>query len=139
MGYSTDFDGTLEFTKEPTASQLATIKSYFGEDFRDHPEWGHDGYYIDLELSSDFLGIQWDGSEKTYDMIGTINFIIREMKKMDPDLGLTGSLHAQGEDFDDRYDIVIGDDGFAHKKEIIRTGTKVQCPHCEQHFYLDDE
>ena len=139
MGYSTDFTGELTFVNDPTAKQLAKLKSFMGEDCRDHPEWGSKNYtYIDLEITEDFTGIQWDGSEKTYDLPEKINMIIREMREDFPNFGLEGKLEASGESFDDRWYLVMVN-GVATKKEIVLTGTKVTCPHCEEEFILNDE
>lgn len=60
MGYTTTFKGQLRFTSELKASELAVLGQLFGEDCRDHPEWGAtDLYYINLELTKDFSGLQW--------------------------------------------------------------------------------
>lgn len=59
--------------------------------------------YIDLELSKDYSGLKWDGSEKTYDLKDKINLIITEMKKSFPDFELEGHLLAQGDSIEDRY------------------------------------
>ena len=139
MGYSTDFTGELKFTTDLTGKQLAKIKSFLGEDCRDHPEWNaKELTYIDLELTEDFSGIQWDGSEKTYELAEKINLIISQMKKDYPEFGLSGSLLAQGEDMNDRYSIVI-ENGFAKEKKIIITGKKVKCPHCDEEFIIETE
>lgn len=136
MGYNTDFKGEFKFTKELTASQLSKISSFLGEDCRDHPEWNAPNMtYIDLELLEDFSGIKWDGSEKTYDMVDKINLIINNMKKTMPEFGLIGKMLAQGEDIDDRYEILI-QDGYAFEKKIQPSGSKIVCPHCEQSFYI---
>lgn len=68
MGYNTTFKGSLSFTSDPTAKQMAKLKSFFGEDCRDHPEWGAREFtgYIDLRLTDDFAGVEWDDeTEKT--------------------------------------------------------------------------
>lgn len=136
MGYSTDFTEELKFTQELTASQLAKVKNFLGKDCRNHPEWEAPGLtYVDLELLDDFSGLKWDGSEKTYDMVGLVNMIIRNMRQDMPEFGFTGKLLAQGEDIDDRWELLI-EDGFAIKKDVPQTGSKVTCPHCEEHFYL---
>jgi len=138
MGYSTKFKGELRFTVEPTASQLATSKAMCGEDCREHPEWNApDLYYIDLELTEDFSGLRWSGVEKTYDLDKLVNVVIGEMRKKWPDFGLTGTLAAQGEDVEDRWELTIGEDGMAHKMNIAVAGKIVMCPHCEGRFELE--
>lgn len=138
MGYSTNFKGELKFSRELTASELAKVKSFLGEDVREHPEWKNNGlYYIDLELTDDFSGVKWDGSEKTYGMDEAVNLIIREMRKEVPDFGFTGTLSAQGERFDDRWQLVINANGLAEKQDIVLTGKIITCPHCEEKFELE--
>jgi len=136
MGYSTEFKGELKFTQELKASQIAKVQAFLSEDCKDHPEWGnHDLYYVDLEFLPDFSGLQWNGSEKTYGMVEVVNMIIENMRESMPSFGLEGSFVAQGEDVDDRWELIF-ENGLAVKKNMPHTGSKVTCPHCEQHFYI---
>lgn len=140
MGYTTTFTGSLKFTSEPTAKQLAKLDSMLGEDCRRHPEWetARGLYHVDLEITDDYMGIQWNGAEKTYDLDAIVNVILHEMRKEFPDFGLTGYLMAQGEDVDDRWQLVI-EDGIAKRVKVQIVGTKVQCPNCDHKFYLEDK
>ena len=136
MGYYTDFKGELKFTEELKASQIAKVKSFLDENCRNHPEWGNtDLHYVDLEFLPDFSGLKWNGAEKTYGMVEIVNMIIQNMKKEMPTFGLEGKFLAQGEDIDDRWELII-ENGFAIKKDLPQSGQKVICPHCEQYFYL---
>lgn len=137
MGYCTSFMGELKFTKELTAKELAAVKSFCGEDCRDHPEWegSEDLTWIKLELLDDFSGIKWSEVEKTYNMTECVNLIIINMKKKYPDFGLTGKLIAQGEEIGDLWELVIGEDGLAIKVKTPPSGTKIECPQCEEEFY----
>jgi len=138
MGYTTKFTGALLFTSDITAKELAKIKSFFGEDCRDHPEWDCDGTYIDLELNDDFTGIRWDdGTEKNSGMVDHINLIIREMQKDNPAFGLAGGMNCQGEDASDRWQIGIHNN-VAVRIEWPVTGKKVACPSCGKHFIVED-
>lgn len=140
MGYTTTFTGELKFTHEPSVKQIAKLDSMFGEDCREHKEWNAPGlYYIDLEHNDDYSGIRWNGAEKTYDLDGLVNVVIREMRKEFPEFGLSGTLIAQGEIADDRWQLVIGDDGLAKKVAVHIVGTKVQCPNCEHKFYIESD
>lgn len=141
MGYTTEFTGELRFTHELTASQLAYIQQFLGEDVRDHKDWGTPEelglqYTVDLRLTNDFSGIEWDGSEKAYHMVNQVNFVIGKMKDKYPDFGLVGRLSARGEDCDDVWELVI-ENGVAVQHELTPTGTKVTCPHCEGTFYWE--
>lgn len=138
MGYTTIFQGELKFVNELSASELAYMKQYLGEDCRDHPEWKKtlDNYYVDLEFNDDFSGIRHNDAEKTYNMVEVINFIINEMKKKKPDFMLVGKMLAQGEDIDDRWELIIKD-GEAISIDLPHTGTKITCPQCGEEFYLE--
>lgn len=139
MGYTTKFTGELRFTTELNGKQLAKVKTFFGEDCRDHPEWNGEGSYIDLCFNDDFTGIEWDSqTEKNNGMVSHVNVIIREMQKEMPEFGLQGQLSAQGESFEDRWLCKI-QNGIAVRKEIEIKGTKVTCPHCEEQFIIDEE
>lgn len=138
MGYSTEFKGKLKFTKELTASQLSKVKTFMGQDCREHPEWNaKDLTWINLELLDDYSGIQWDDSEKAYDMPEKINMIIRQMQLVNKEFGLSGQLLAQGEDMSDRWLLVMVDN-VATVQEIVITGIKVKCPHCKETFILEE-
>lgn len=138
MGYSTDFSGSLKFACDMTAPMLAMVNQFFDEDPRSHPEWNapRDVGYIDLKLTKDFSGIEWSGSEKTYGMVGAVNIIIEQMRKEFPQFALSGSLLAQGEDIDDRWELHINDEGKAVKVATPPPGTRVKCPHCERSFHV---
>lgn len=142
MGYSTSFEGELRFASELTATQLAALNSMLGEDARDHPEWKVDPStylnYIDLELSSDFSGLKWSGAEKTYGLEEAVNVITREMRKTWPEFRITGQLLAQGESLEDRWVLHVDEEGKASKKEVVLTGRKITCPHCDEAFMLED-
>lgn len=140
MGYNTRFRGTLKFTCELTVPMLAKLNTFLGQDPREHPEWGagRDIGYIDLVITKDFTGIEWDsGTEKTYGLEKSVTLIIQQMRKDFPDFGLTGSLLAQGEDMEDRWQLVIGADGLAQKQKIAIAGTRVKCPECDHKFILE--
>ena len=141
MGYSTDFDGVLYFTTDLQASRLLQLKSMLEVDnWQQRLEWKDTNVrYIDLELTGDFTGLQWNGAEKTYYMVETVNLIITEMRKTTPDFGLKGKLYAQGEEFDDRWVLEIGEDGWAKRTDIIISGKTVTCPHCNSEFVLEEE
>lgn len=138
MGYTTTFKGVLQFEKELTTTQLKKLAQYLGEDIREHPEWGkHDLTYIDLVLTKDFAGLEWDGSEKTYDLVDKVNLILDQMRKEYPDFNLTGSLNAQGEDSDDRWTLKIVNKK-AVKEDIPLATDEIICPDCGHLFKLSE-
>jgi len=137
MGYNTQFKGELKFIVEPTVPMIAKLNSIFGADPREHPEWnaGRDSGYIDLMLNKDFTGIKWDnGCEKTYYLEKSVNIVLEQMRKEWPEFGLSGSMLAQGEDIEDRWELYIGEDGLAHKRDVPLIGAQITCPHCRHKF-----
>lgn len=137
MGYTTRFEGVLRFARDLTTAELRILNSILGEDCRDHPEWGADCdvAWIDLEITGDFSGLKWNGAEKSYFMEKQVNTVIRAMRTRVPDFALVGVLHAQGEDLEDRWDLVIGDDGLVRKVPNPPKGIRIECPHCRRRFY----
>ena len=140
MGYTTQFDGEFRFTTELTGSQLATLGRFFGCDCREYPEWEPPRYatYIDLAFTTDFGGIEHDGSEKSSLSADMVNMLIRLMRQTMPEFGLTGELLAQGEDIDDRYYLRIDMYARCVKIPIVATGQKVKCPQCEHVFRINE-
>ena len=73
MGYTTEFEGVLEFTQELTIPQLQMLGQFLGADARDHPEWmqstGSDVRYIAWEITTDYKGLKWDGACSILDFV----------------------------------------------------------------------
>lgn len=140
MGYNTEFKGVLKFKNTVTTECLAELNKFFGEDCRDHPEWGNTELtYIDLRLTKDFKGIEWnDETEKTYELEDKVNLVVDNIKNKFPEFELEGSLLAQGEDIEDRWKLLI-ENGKAVRKEIAVKGIKIQCPHCDETFFIESE
>lgn len=147
MGYSTDFSGVLKIKNDLTASQLRELNRILNSDTEDllkeFPEaFRGDNYqaknaYIQLELNQEFNGIQWDGSEKCYYMTEVVNVVIECMKKTVPDFELEGSLLAQGEEPEDRWNLVINE-GVAKKIDTHPQGKKITCPCCGEKFFYEE-
>jgi len=141
MGYTTEFEGELLFTRPITVPELAYIKELFWIDDSDIKSRGlltgmGKPHYVQFEFNADFTGIKWDGSEKFYNAVEAVNFIIQNIKK-EFGLGLTGQLLADGEESGDVWILAIGEDGWAKRLEIPKVGESVTCPHCEETFNLE--
>lgn len=142
MGYSTDFSGSLKISPKLDKSQKDYLKTFLGADCRDHkewfaliPDWKHSRNltYIDLELTDDEDALQWDGSEKTYDLAEKVELIIKLMRIKVPEFSLHGKLYAQGESRNDTW--ILRADGDVVVEETIDLVTKtVTCPNCQHHF-----
>lgn len=141
MGYNTKFKGVLGFEQELTAKQLATLNSMLDEDCREHPEWEDSKglYYVDLELTKDFSGLKHSGAEKTYDLEKIVNVVTKQMRRQWPEFALRGELLAQGEDIEDRWRLVIDNNGWAVRIDCRLNGKKIKCPHCDGEFFHEEE
>jgi len=140
MGYNTDFVGELYFTKPITEEQEKKLKTFLGANCSEYPEWESNDFYlgyINLEFTDDFDGLQWDHSEKSYDMVKKINLILREMRKEFPNFGLYGELEAYGEIPGDLWKIVI-ENGWAVGKGVTITESIIKCPHCYKEINLSN-
>lgn len=143
MGYYTKFKGVFKIEPELKATQLAHLKQFLGEDFRDHPDWIKNEYYhnlhysIDLQLTDDFSGLEWDGMEKSQEMVAQVNYIISQMRDICPEFKLSGKFIAQGENIQDSWELIIDETGWAKKLETPPTGTEIICPHCKKIFFYD--
>ena len=145
MGYSTQFMGTMEFMLELGASELAFLNKVLGEDWRDceqlkpHVPENAQFFYIDLELTKDFNGVQWNNSEKTYDMTGQLNTLVKYMRTYGfSAFGFRGEIQAQGEDVGDIWKIVAQEDGYVKRVDVVFRGTIGICPDCGSKINLDD-
>ena len=146
MGYTTTFQGALKFTKELTMPELRHLQRVLGKDARSglpadavkfiDKAWLLD--YIDLKVAPGYDGVCWNGQEKSYRMEYQVAFVLAYMRATYPDFGLSGYMDAQGEDIDDRWQLVI-QDGQPVVVQKSPKGRKVRCPHCETEFYIDDE
>lgn len=121
MGYSTAFKGILTFDCKISIEMINELEKFMGEDFRDHSEWiGGSGLtWIDLQIVyKDGLpyGVEWNGSEKTYDLPEKINAITANMRIVYPDFKLKGELICQGDDICDRWKLVMVNGSATHVK-----------------------
>ena len=134
MGYNTYFSGVLEFNEEVSVGVFKLIKKILSSH-----EANYNGkrIFLQFEMTEDFSGIQWDGSEKFYDAVDAVNYIIEKVKAVYPKFALKGELIAQGEDTFDRWKLCINDKGRAYKKEIVNEEGEVTCPHCGKDFKLE--
>jgi len=136
VGYSTEFEGELKFAHAVTVSELQALAGILGEDCRDHPEWGPAArylYHVDLELTKDYSGLKWDGSEKTYELERIVNLVTILLRKVNPEFRLSGALMATGEEAGDVWQLVINDEGVASREKMVVVGI-VQCPNCDHRF-----
>ena len=138
MGYNTDFNGEIKITPKLTQKQMDFISKMFG-DMRDFdPEMAKklDLTWFNLEFNTEG-NLQWDGGEKTYDMQEKIQYLIDKTIEKWPELQFNGEMQADGEETDDNWILKVTDN-IVTTEELIITGKKVTCPHCDEDFRLEE-
>ncbi len=139
MGYTTNFQGTIKITPELKASEIKFIQGMFGDMREWNPKEAEqlDMTHFDFEFNEDFTGIGWNGAEKFYDADKCMKYVVDATIKKYPHLKFNGILQAQGEDFDDRWQLIVKDNKVS-RKEVVLKGKKIKCPHCEEDFILEE-
>lgn len=135
MGYTTKFIGTIKPNRELKASEIAFIEELFESSPREENN-NFDFNYIDLEFEDDYSGFKYNGTEKSYDMVGQVQYVIDHAIEKFPDLVFNGEFIAQGEEYDDRWKLIV-EDNVAKKVKIVLNGKKITCPHCGENFILE--
>lgn len=133
MGYSTDFTGELKLRPATTVQELRKLRELFDLDRDAMRALGYGDGHVDLELTDDLNAIRWNGAEKTRGMDMAVTMLVKETRKQFPEFTLNGTLQAQGEDADDRWDLVV-EDGAVRIVKYRMVGEKVTCPSCEYEF-----
>lgn len=108
MGYTTDFKGDLEFSKELTISQRNTLEEFNEE--RHEPTVGEDypGYYCQWTSNESGTALEWDGGEKFYSYVEWLNYLIKHF--FEPwGIKLNGQIEWRGEEWEDNGLITVTD------------------------------
>ena len=144
MGYNTDYEGVLLFSKSSLMNleKLRYLDTILDEDFREHSDWHKllppDTYltYINLELTQGRTGLEWSGNEKSHDMVDAVNLIKTLMEKKFKDkFYLEGKFLCQGESIEDRWLLMFDNDGIAFRQDIT-VEALITCPNCGHKFEL---
>jgi len=101
MGYTTDFKGSLSFSKNLTKAQVKTIND-FCHSRHDTP--GYPGIWCDWEVCSNSL--QHNGGEKFYNYVEWLQYLIDNYFSKWGVL-LNGEMAWSGEDSEDRGVIIV--------------------------------
>ena len=131
MGYTTEFQGEIKIEPELTASQIAFFERMYG----DMREWDPEEHkrtnmmWFQWELNKTRDGLQWDGGEKFYDADKCMQYIIEKAIEKYPNLKFNGIIQAQGEEFSDKWQLIVKNNKVT-KKEVKITGDVIKCPEC---------
>lgn len=103
MGYTTDFVGAFDITPPLTPEQVQELKTFSSTR---HEDPNYPGIWCDWEPNDLGTELQWNESEKFYDYIEWLEFLIQDY--FEPwDRQLNGTVTWQGEEPDDRGRIII--------------------------------
>lgn len=102
MGYTTEFSGEFSITPVMKSEHLNELKSFVGKRHGGDidPFEGMPGLWCDWEPSEDGSKLRWNGSEKFYNYIEWLEYLI-ESKLHTHGYKVNGSVKWRGEDFED--------------------------------------
>lgn len=173
MGYTTDFTGKISIEPPLSVKEMQFINK-FAETRRMDCTQGP--YYVDRGgmcgqatdsnvinsngppagqpglwcqwISNDGDSLEWNGTEKFYDSVEWMEYIITHFLGSSPVARpelyflqghvLNGSIAAQGESYDDRWTLTVVDNKVT-KTDMPRVGDRITCPHCEGEFVLETD
>lgn len=101
MGYTTDFYGSVDFSRALTAKQRADFDVIHEER---HEERTHPGYYCQWETNGESL--YWDGGEKFYYYVEWLEWLIEHFFKP-KGIVLNGAIEWDGEERGDIGIIIV--------------------------------
>lgn len=85
--------------------------------------------WFQWELNDSLDGLKWDGDEKFCDADECMEYIIKHTVKKYPNLKFNGIIQAQGEDFDDRWQLIVKNNKVT-RKDVKIAGDVIKCPDC---------
>lgn len=135
MGYTTKFKGSLSFACKVEVAMLSALSTMFEDSWDDKVEGAPN--YLQFRVTKKMDGIEWDGSEKFYDSVECVNFVIDKMRETWPEFALSGEMKAQGEDSEDRWILRIVD-GRAVRIDDKSKGKRLACPECRHRFWVEE-
>lgn len=117
MGYTTEFRGTINLEPVLTAAQVAELETFAEERHGGNVDVyaGFPGFWCQWIPTNDGAGIEWDGNEKFYHGEEWMKLIIDRFLKPWGIVG-NGLILAQGEEIDDRWELIVKDNVVSTKK-----------------------
>lgn len=139
MGYSTDFTGQLNFSRELTLREYKELQKMNDEpdyckEYTETPETMPEAY-MQWVSNDDGTALVWDGNEKFYDYVHWLRWLIKHFLKP-KGIDLNGTLQWQGEEVGDVGVIKVVDNKVTTEKLTIKG--LVECPNCGHTFKADE-
>jgi hypothetical protein len=107
MGYQTEFTGSVTVEPPLAAAQVAHLREFSEER---HDDWDIPNIprsvWCDWVATDDGTAIKWNGTEKFYDGDQWMRYLIDTFIQPAGHV-VNGVIEAQGEDPDDRWDLVV--------------------------------
>lgn len=142
MGYTTEFSGELDFNRPltvPEYNELCKMAEESDPDllaqYTDTPETIPSSY-LQWVPTKDGMGLEWDGGEKFYEYIHWLRWLIKHYFKP-RDIVLNGEIRWSGEDVEDVGILKVVDNKVTSEK--LRKEILIDCPHCGERIYKDEE
>jgi len=104
MGYTTEFDGSIELAPPLSLTQFKQLESFAAAQH----EGGFPGYYCQWVPNSDGTALVWDGGEKFYNASEWMQYLIDHF--IEPwGIKADGVINAEGEDHGDTWRLHVDD------------------------------
>lgn len=98
MGYTTEFQGFFEFSRQLTLNEKIQLDAISNKDWRNDP--ATPGYYCGWVSNKHGKHLEWDGGEKFYDYVEWLEWLIKTFFKP-KGISLNGAMMWQGEEIGD--------------------------------------
>lgn len=127
MGYDTRFKGSIRIEPPADPTLMLAVNDYCRDENKERggrfPAFG----WGDWVVSADGATIGHDsGTEKSYEMEAWLRVLIRDFLAPAGRI-LNGSMLAQGEDVEDRWNLVVVNNEVSRVDDKPKT---IQCPEC---------
>jgi len=123
MGYTTDFEGSFQFTTPPPAETLLILMDLY--DTSDMPPVlaaAPPDAYNQWRLTKDRRGLEWDGGEKFYHYVEWLQYLLDHV--LQPvGVSLTGSIQYQGESIGDTGVLTVEEGRVIKRKAALVNST----------------
>lgn len=135
MGYTTDFEGKLDFSRVLTVTELRELEDL--EDYQLQEQQfskyadNHPDSYNQWKPTKDGMALEWNGGEKFYEYVEWLEWLIDNYFKPKKII-LNGVLRYQGEEIGDVGRIEVKD----NVVDVIKLDPQgiVECPSCGERF-----
>lgn len=115
MGYNTDFSGRVAIEPPLDQVQVLFLRDFASHDHRETEYEDTPGFYCQWVPTKDGAALEWDGSEKFYDSVEWMRYLIDNFvaggvhKHFTETRKVNGAIMASGDDPDDVWRLIVTD------------------------------